>query len=81
VNLIIKMNEFEKELPLQSFAREVHYRQLKFGLGKQMKPDILFVNFQQTLGWLLREDRGYEKNKQSGRRTPLAQHRHVASLK
>ena len=81
MNLIVKMNQFQNELSVQSFAREVHYRQFKFGIGMQMKPDILFVNFQQTIVWLLREDRGYEKNKQSGRRTPVAQHPHVASLK
>jgi hypothetical protein len=75
------MNQFQKELSVQSLPGEIHYRQFKFGIGKQMKPNVLFVNFQQIIGWLLREDRGYEKNKQSGRSTPVAQHPHVASGK
>jgi len=40
--------------------RKINYRQLKFGLGKEVKPDVVFVNFQQTIGWLLREDKRYE---------------------
>jgi hypothetical protein len=39
------MNEFQKELSFQSLARKIHYRQLKLGLGKEVKPDIGLVNF------------------------------------
>ena len=61
MNLIVKMNQFQKELSVQSLGGEIQYRQFKFGMGKQMKPDVLFVNFQHTIGWLLREDGGMKK--------------------